>query len=224
MNAKKTVTRSYRSPLRQEKAAATRRTVIDAAAQVFSERGYIGATMAQIASRARVSIESAHKIGTKPALLILAFRQTYAGESGWKTILDEPDLLRIMSTDDTDLAITAYAQFITAANTRSEGIWPAVRAAALSEPEVASQINELIALKRRDFLMGIGWYVERGIVAGGSNHETVAPYLYVLTSQETYDQLIHDWGYTVEAYTTWLAEAIRAMGVSTTQLPPPAGS
>ena len=100
-------TRAYKSPLRAEKAAETRRLITTAAGEVFSERGYAGATMAQIAERAGVSIESVHAVGTKPALLILAFKQAYAGASGWKTILDEPDLLRIMSTEGNDEAIMA---------------------------------------------------------------------------------------------------------------------
>jgi hypothetical protein len=213
-------TRAYRSPLRAEKAAETRRLIITAAGEVFSERGYAGATMAQIAERAGVSVESVHGLGTKPVLLIHAFKQTYAGASGWKTILDEPDLLRIMSTEDTDAAIQGYAEFIAAANGRSHGIWPAVRTAALSEPRVAEQIDELIALKKQDFLMGAAWYADRGVVSAEADPATVAPYLYVLTSQETYDQLIQDWGYTPETYVVWLTEAIKKMGESTVQLPP----
>ena len=221
MATPKRSTRTYRSPLRAEKAAETRQQIVTAAGEVFSERGYAGATMAQIAERAGVSIESVHGLGTKPALLILAFKQTYAGASGWKTILDEPDLLRIMSMDDIDEAIRGYAEFIGAANTRSAGIWPAVRTAALTEPTIAAQIDELIALKRQDFLMGIGWYESRGVVPAGTDPQTVAPYLYVLTSQETYDQLIHDWGYTLENYVIWLTEAIQKLGISTSDLPAP---
>lgn len=214
--------RAYRSPLRAEKAAETRRLIASSAGQVFSERGYSGTTMAQIAERAGVSVESVHGLGTKPTLLITAFKQMYAGEGGWKTILDEPDLLRIMSTEDTDEAIRSYAEFIADANSRSRGIWPAVRTAALSEPQVAEQIEELIAMKKHDFVMGIDWYIGRGVVPAGTDPMTVAPFLYVLTSQETYDQLIGDWGHSIESYTVWLTESVRKLGVSTTDLPSPA--
>ena len=221
MESSERSTRTYSSPLRAEQAAATRRAIVAGAATVFAERGYFGATMPQIAKAAGVSVESVHKVGSKSALLIMAFKQTYAGESGWKTILDEPDLLRIMSTDDTGAAIAAYAEFIADANTRSAGIWPAVRAAALSEPQVAEQIDELIALKKQDFLAGIGWYISRGVIAEGTDLASAAPYLYVLTSQETYDQLTHDWGYSVETYTEWLTAAIMTIGTSTADLPAP---
>ncbi|MFA6575808.1 MAG: TetR/AcrR family transcriptional regulator, partial [Nocardioides sp.] len=81
-----TRTRTYRSPLRAEKAAETRRSIISAAAEVFSASGYGGATMQQVAERAGVSVESVNKIGTKPNLLIKAFQQTYSGEGGWRSI------------------------------------------------------------------------------------------------------------------------------------------
>jgi len=213
-------TRAYHSPLRTEKAARTRRLIIDAAAEVFAERGYAGATMRLVAARAGVSVESVQGVGTKAALLVQAFKQAYAGADGWRSILDEPDLLAIMSLEDTREAIAEYAAFIAAANRRSAGLWPAVRTASVSEPGVAAAVSELLALKRQDFLTGIGWYVGRGIVDAGADPGAVAPYLYVLTSQETYDQLVHDWGYTVEAYTRWLAEAIGKLGVSTDGLPP----
>lgn len=215
-------TRAYRSPLRAEKAARTRRLIITSAAEIFAERGYAGATMPLVARRAGVSVESVNNLGTKASLLIMAFKQAYAGDGGWKSILDEPDLLAIMTNEDTDQAIAEYAAFIAAANSRTGGLWPAVRTASSSEPQVAAAVSELLILKRQDFLIGVGWYVARGIVDSTAPPETVAPYLYVLTSQETYDQLVGDWGYSVEAYTGWLTEAIRKLGISTEGLPPPA--
>lgn len=216
-------TRSYRSPLRAEKAAETRRSIITAAAEVFSERGYTGTTMQQVADHAGVSVESVNKIGTKPDLLIKAFQQTYAGEGGWKSIIDQPQLMEIMSMEDTGEAVSGYAEFIAAANARSGGIWAAVRAAATSEERVSSAVADLIARKREDFLMGYGWYVSRGITDEKTSPEAFAAHLYVITSQETYDQLTRDWGYTTEAYTDWLRTSIIRIGAATEQLPPPSG-
>ena len=214
-------TRAYRSPLRAEKAAETRRAIISAAAEVFSERGFAGATMQQVAERARVSVESVNKIGTKTDLLIKAFQQTYAGEGGWKSIIDQPELMAIMSMEDTEAAIGAYAEFIAAANGRSGGIWRAVRTAAATEERISASITDLISKKRDDFLLGYGWYLGRGFTEESTPAPAFAAYLYVLTSQETYDQLVHDWGYTPEAYVDWLRISILGIGTSTARLPGP---
>ena len=214
-------TRAYRSPLRAEKAAETRRSIITAAAEVFSERGYVGTTMQQVAEQAGVSVESVNKIGTKPDLLIKAFQQTYAGEGGWKSIIDQPQLMEIMSNEDTEQAVRGYAEFIAAANARSGGIWAAVRAAATSEERISKAVADLIARKREDFMIGHGWYASRGMADAATSPEAFAAHLYVLTSQETYDQLTRDWGYSTEAYTEWLRVAIMRIGPATADLPPP---
>ena len=214
-------TRTYRSPLRAEKAAETRHSIITAAAEVFSERGYVGTTMQQVADHAGVSVESVNKLGTKPDLLIKAFQQTYSGEGGWKSIIDQPQLMEIMANEDTEQAIAGYAEFIAAANARSGGIWAAVRAAAASEERISKAVAELIARKGEDFMIGHGWYASRGMVETKTSPEAFAAHLYVLTSQETYDQLTRDWGYSLEAYTEWLRMSILRIGPATQHLPPP---
>ena len=60
MSGAETRPRIYRSELRQQQAAQTRRRIIEAAIEEFSHNGYQAATLAQIAKRAGVSIETVH--------------------------------------------------------------------------------------------------------------------------------------------------------------------
>jgi len=84
---------------------------------VFAERGYAAATMTQIAQQAGVSVESVHGVGTKSALLVLAFKQRSADECGRRSILDEID---------------QYAAFIAAAIAEPQGLRPPASVAWLS--------------------------------------------------------------------------------------------
>jgi AcrR family transcriptional regulator len=60
----------YHSPRRAEQAIATRRAVLDAARELFIERGYAVTTVADIARRARVAVDTVYAtVGRKPALL-----------------------------------------------------------------------------------------------------------------------------------------------------------
>lgn len=64
------VKRSYRSPIREQQAALTRTSIVDAAAAEFSERGWSAATLAGIAKRAGVTPQAVHiSVGAKPMLL-----------------------------------------------------------------------------------------------------------------------------------------------------------
>jgi AcrR family transcriptional regulator len=62
--------RPYRLVKRAEAAAATRRSVLAAAVELFEERGYRGTRIAEVAARAGVSVNTIYtSIGGKPHLL-----------------------------------------------------------------------------------------------------------------------------------------------------------
>jgi AcrR family transcriptional regulator len=63
--------RPYRSPRREEQAAATRRAVLRAARDLFTTRGYPDTTVAEVARRAKVSVDTLYaSVGRKPQLLL----------------------------------------------------------------------------------------------------------------------------------------------------------
>ena len=74
--------RAYQSDLRQRQAAETRQRIIVAAAALFSELGYAGTTLAKIAQRAQVSVETVQKSGPKSALIRAAVEYTSFGIEG----------------------------------------------------------------------------------------------------------------------------------------------
>jgi AcrR family transcriptional regulator len=94
-------TRSYESPRRREQAAATRRTILDAAQRLFEERGYAGTSMAAIAAEAGVALKTVYlafetKRGVLLALWHLLLRgdeePSPVGERAWfREVIEEPD-------------------------------------------------------------------------------------------------------------------------------------
>ena len=64
-------TRPYRSPRREEQAAATRRRILRAAKQLFTTKGYSDTGVAEVARRAKVSVDTLYaSVGRKPQLLL----------------------------------------------------------------------------------------------------------------------------------------------------------
>jgi AcrR family transcriptional regulator len=64
-------TRTYRSARREEQAAATRRAVLHAARDLFTRKGYPDTTVAEVARRAKVSVDTLYaSVGRKPQLLL----------------------------------------------------------------------------------------------------------------------------------------------------------
>src|SRR4051794_14715691 len=93
--------RTYNSPRRAEQAAATRKTILDAAQKLFEEQGYAATSMAAIAKEAGVALKTVYlafetKSGLLRALWHLRLRgdedPSPVGERDWyQEVLDEPD-------------------------------------------------------------------------------------------------------------------------------------
>lgn len=65
-----TLTRTYVSSLRTEQAATTRRRILEAAAACFTESGYSGTSLADIATRAGVSPATVKNNSPKRELIL----------------------------------------------------------------------------------------------------------------------------------------------------------
>jgi len=73
-------TRSYRSPQRRERAAATRLSVLAAARDLFQAKGYAATTVADVARRAGVSVDTVYaSVGRKPELVLSVIDTMLAG-------------------------------------------------------------------------------------------------------------------------------------------------
>ena len=91
----------YRSPLRKERAADTRRRIAAAALELFTEHGFGGTTVAAIAERAGVSAQTVYAtFGSKGAILraLLAQMEENADAAGWR----ERIAIRIRSPGQAD--------------------------------------------------------------------------------------------------------------------------
>ncbi len=73
-------TRAYRSPVRAEQAAATRRAVLVAARELFTTTGYAATTVADVAHLAGVSVDTVYtSVGRKPELLLAVHDMALGG-------------------------------------------------------------------------------------------------------------------------------------------------
>ena len=70
-------------PTRRDKAAATRERITVAATEVFTEAGYVGARMADVAARAGVAVQTVYfTFHTKAELLKACFDRAVLGPEG----------------------------------------------------------------------------------------------------------------------------------------------
>ena len=102
--------RGYESPLRDEQARATRRTIVTAAAQLFVAQGYAATTIDAIAKAANVSRKTVFAAGgSKFALLKDAYDWSLVGDDEPVAMADRAPVQRIIATPSSPRA-AAYSR------------------------------------------------------------------------------------------------------------------
>jgi AcrR family transcriptional regulator len=208
-------TRPYRSTLREENARQTRRRILEAAAAVFSARGYASASLSEIATTAGVSVESVKVHGPKRALLLAAFELTFGGEAGESSLAQRPEVAAIAALDDPEQLLAELVPFIAAANARTSGLWATFTAAARDDETVGAVLAELLARRHADYAAMVGLLGERGIASiarlDDQGRAELAAALSFVMSPEGHQQLVRESGWADNRYAAWLLTTVRAL-------------
>jgi AcrR family transcriptional regulator len=142
-------TRRYDSPARREQAESTRRAVLRAARSLFTTRGYAVTSVADVARRAKVSVDTVYaSVGRKPELL-LAVHDMLLGSADEPVLAEERDYVRrIRAATTAEEKIHLYAAALAGLLPRTVPLDRALREAGAREP-VCRRLRESIAGRRR---------------------------------------------------------------------------
>jgi AcrR family transcriptional regulator len=194
----------------------TRRRLLAAASEEFAERGYRAATVARIADRADVAVQTLyHSWGSKRALLRGVLELAVTGDEAMTldgralprallTALDEKSL----SADPAALVRHLVHEFRVLAE-RASPVWGTYRDAAGVDPDVAADWRGLMELRRSSFARLIaaapadGWARDLRV-------EEVVDTAWVIASPHTHELLVSLAGYTYDEYEAWVHDTIVA--------------
>jgi AcrR family transcriptional regulator len=205
--------RRYDSTKRRLQAAETRRWIIDAAARVFVERGYAGATIPLIAAEAAVAVETVYQSAVgKAGLLREAIQATLAGgaERAELPVEDRPGIRRVIEETDPRRQLAAYAA-------TQPGVWsrvgPLLRVLddAVGDPALADLRTELAEQRLQGLLGFARLLAERGVLKPGLAVDRARDMIWALCAQANYDALVVARGWTITEYRDWLAHALAAV-------------
>ena len=147
-------------PTRHQEAAAasraeTRRRLLHAAEEEFTERGYTAATVAQIAARAGVTVQTLYLAwGSKRALLRAYMDAALAGDDDTSYPQAQPDMIAAAldgALDDPRAIIRQISILYRQIAERAALGWQLYRDAAASDPEIAADWQALQALRHQTF-------------------------------------------------------------------------
>lgn len=198
--------RSYRSEHRREQAEQTRQRVLDAAAMLFEERGFNGASVAAIAERAGVSEETVYaRFQNKRTLLgELVGRAVRGGDP--RPVPEQDGPRALAATTDQHEQLRLFAADIVLRLERAAPIVAIVSGAARSEPELADLLAQLHAVRLKNLAVLVDALAANAPLRLPADQavETV----WALTSPELHQLLVRVRGWTRHRYTHWLAESL----------------
>ena len=201
------VKRSYSSVRRQAQALETRRSILDAAHELFVATGYAATTIQAIASRAGVAVQTVYAVfGNKRDLLQQLIERTITGDDDPTPVTERPAARSVAAEPDARRRAERDAAL---SRSITERIAPIVRVAAeaaASDPELAAMMDTIKAARRQEMT------ASADLLAGPQGlsvePEEAAATLYVLYSPQVADMLIGDYGWSPEHYEKWLARMI----------------
>jgi AcrR family transcriptional regulator len=191
---------------RREQAAATRERMIRAAIDVFTEAGYGGARMGDIADRAGVAVQTVYfTFHTKAELLQACFDFAVLGPERLPP-MEQPFFADLLAARSGRAAIAAFVRGNTAILARSAAI-KEVAESAQHEPEAAAVVAHGERLRREGLAQVVGLIADRFGLRTRLDVDDATDLLLMLSSSATYLTL-RRYGWSDDKYIKWLTDAL----------------
>ena len=203
--------RAYDSTRRQEQARRTRRRVVEAASELFVERGYSATSVAQIAEAAGVSPQTIYgAFGTKAALLGAAVEVAMVGDDEPVAVLDRPEAQAALAAADPEAAATGFAAMATHLLERTGRLLHAADAAAQDDPELRALWENGHRARLADMRRTADAFAASGLLREGLDSASAADLLWALASPDTFRSFTVLRGWSARRYERWLRDTLQA--------------
>ncbi len=201
--------KGVRGQLRRDRAQATRRTIIRAATDEFAAHGYHGTTMAAIAKRAGVAVQTVYFVfHTKGELLGAAIDDAVLGGADptrpeetdwWAAVVAEPKAER---------ALRAFIGGSGAILARASGLAEVARTAAQTDPEARHTYDYHEKLRVDSYRQVVEMLAAKSPLRDGLGVTEATDILVTLCGPATYQSLVSERGWSHEQVIAWLQESL----------------
>ena len=204
------VKRRYDATRRRQAAARTRAAILDAARQLFTERGYAATPMTAIADRAGVALDTIYaSVGRKPELARLLIETAISG-TDQAIPAEQRDYVRaVQAAPDAQTKIALYAAAVTAIAPRLALVLAIIQQAAHTEPELAAlwdEIAERRAGNMRRFVADLATVTPLRI-----DPSDAADIVWATNAAELYQLLVGQRGWSPQRYERFLTDTWRRL-------------
>ena len=204
------VKRRYDATRRRQAAARTRAAILDAARDLFTERGYAATPMTAIAEQAGVALDPIYaSAGRKPDLARLLIETAISG-TDQAIPAEQRDYVRaVQAAPDADTKIAIYAAALAAIAPRIAPVLAIIQQAARAEPGLArlwTEIAERRAANMRLFVADLATVAPLRL-----DPDQAADIVWATNSAEMYQLLVAQRGWSPQRYEHFLADTWRRL-------------
>ncbi len=198
--------RRYRSAVRDEQARRTRSAVLAAARRLFSEQGYAATTMGAIAEAAGVAVDTVYAaVGSKPVLFRLLLETALSGTDEVVAATDRDYVQQIRDEPRARRKLEIYAGAVRAISERMGPLHLVLRDAAAQAPELAGIRGDIASRRATNMRLLAAELIATGDVRPGLTADEIADVIWTMNSAEFHHLLVHERGWSPEAFERWLA-------------------
>jgi AcrR family transcriptional regulator len=199
------VKRRYDATKRREAAARTRQGILAAALELFTERGYTATSVAAIAERADVALDTIYaSVGRKPQLARLLIETAISGSTHAVPPAERDYVRAIQAAPDAQAKIEIYASAMRLIAARLAPVLGMIQQAAGAAPELAAlwrESSERRAVNMRRFAADLAAVAALRVDPGEA-----ADIIWATNAPELYQLLVGQRGWTPERYERFLAD------------------
>jgi AcrR family transcriptional regulator len=197
--------RRYDSSGRQAQARRTREVILDTAQRQFLAGGYAATTVAAIAAEAGVSVETIYKAyGGKPGLVRAIYERGLAGHEAIPAFR-RADEMQERETDPRAI-MRNWGALASEVSAVVSPIARLVRIAAASDPDMAAMLRAYHDTRERRARHHARFLRRRGYLREGVSLAQATDVLWTCTSDELYDLLVTQRGWSASRYARFLAD------------------
>jgi AcrR family transcriptional regulator len=193
---------------RRERSRRTRRRIIEAAAELFVDRGYVATTIEDIAAGAGVAVQTVYYVfGTKTNLLAAVLDVSIGGDVEPVSVLERDWVESLRAETDATAAVHCLVDATTAILARTAPIYEVVGRAA-ADPDVTTLLDDTRRRRREDQRRLIEILRRSGHLHPDVDSRAAADVVYAVMNEDVFQLLTRDCGWSVDRFRMW---AVRFM-------------
>ncbi len=200
--------RSYDGTARKERSIETRQRIIEAARSLMMANGYRATTVAAVATRADVNVDTVYElVGRKPVLLKELIEQAISGADHAVAAEDRGYVQAVKAEPDPAIKLAIYARAIRRTQERMAPLVLALRDASSTEPAAEQVWREISDRRATNMRLLVKDIQNTGRLRPGLSVNEAADVVWALNSSEFYVLLTVDRGWSSHRFESWLADA-----------------